>query len=89
MSKKTIAFEMPKDLEPEPGPSHRKSLAPRAATAEAWVHQQGADASSITLTISGTANWFEAAKIGFVVPYLVVWAWTLEATRRNLRLFAR
>jgi hypothetical protein len=93
MSKKTIAFEMPKAVAARTRGAHRTDPMPQATSAEEWMNprQMPADAtaSRIAITISTTPNWFEVAKIGFFLPYLVCWAWTLEATQRNLRLFAR
>ncbi len=45
--------------------------------------------TSITITICAEPDLFEAIKIGFLLPYLTVWFWTLSAAQSNLRLFAR
>ncbi len=46
-------------------------------------------AASVTISVSTEPNAFEVIKIGFLLPYLVFWLWTLGAMQRSLRLFDR
>ena len=46
-------------------------------------------AASVTISISTEPDAFEVIKIGFLLPYLVFWLWTLGAMQRSLRLFDR
>jgi hypothetical protein len=70
---------------------HRQQAPAEIAAADPaeLAEAQEAIASSVTITIAGAPNLFEAVKIGFFLPYLTVWVWTLDAAQKNLRLFAR
>ena len=46
-------------------------------------------AASVTVRISTEPDAFEVIKIGFLLPHLVFWLWTLGAMQRSLRLFDR
>jgi hypothetical protein len=103
MSKKTIPFKIPNksaDDTSTPAPTNLSSL--EETGVDRWVRQPKkpakitADpakdretAAVVTITISAEPDWFEAIKIGFLLPPLAVWFWTLGAAQRNLQLFTR
>jgi hypothetical protein len=96
MSRKTIAFQMPEKNNDDAPMSI--SAAP-GTSIDQWVHHQekpgerfaggaqDAAASSLTITLSTMPNWYDVVRIG-VLPYLMVWMWTLRATQESLRLLA-
>jgi hypothetical protein len=103
MSRKTIQFQTPKKSVDEASTSASENISvPEGTSVDQWVHQQQAASeialademqegtdSSLTITISAAPNWFDAVKMGFLLPYLTVWVWTLGAAQKNLRLFSR
>jgi hypothetical protein len=102
MSKKTIAFQVPRK-----DPASRGLAlvpAPAAIEAEHWVSriERPAEiigetpapkcaprAATITLAISAEPDLFEAASIGLWLPAAAFWLWGLAATRKSLQLFTR
>jgi hypothetical protein len=94
MSRKTISFAVPSKA----GESHVASLlaftAPKAEnTADHWVRQDE-DATPVapgglTITIPLVPDAFDMARFGLFLPPMVFWYWSLNATMRNVRLFAR
>ena len=100
MSKKTIPFQMPKKNPDEAPTPAAGSISVLQESLDRWVQQQTpaeiahaetpeAVASPVTVTIPPAPNWFEAVKIGFFLPHLTVWVWTLGAVQKQLRLFSR
>jgi hypothetical protein len=98
MSKKIIAFQMPKTSAAS-APA-LEDQAPEEAGLDEWVHRhetvadvaaadEEARASYVTIPISAVANEFDVFRMWFLLPYLTMSLWTLKAAERNLRLFSR
>ena len=45
--------------------------------------------ASVTISISAEPDAFEVIKMGFLLPYLIFWYWSLGVAQRNLHLFGR
>jgi hypothetical protein len=45
--------------------------------------------ASVTISISVEPDAFELIKMGFLLPYLMFWYWSLGVAKKNLHLFGR
>ena len=105
MSKKVIPFHMPnRNGDETSSPVPETVSAVEGGGIDQWVHRQEtpaeitldhpieapeADADRFSITISGTPNVFDLARLGLFLPYLTMWMWTLSAAEKNLELFGR
>ena len=104
MSKKIIPFHMPNTNAGEVASAPEMISAAEGGGIDQWVHRQeipaevtlddpieqpAAGADRFSITISGTPNMFDLARMSFFLPYLTMWIWTLSAAEKNLELFGR